>query len=62
MKRQGLLDKRKASCEETKKSNGEEELELITIPEKFLQVEESIWKNQIMVTIRINTDMTTMRK
>ena len=62
MKRQGLLDKRKASCEETEKSFGEEELELITIPEKFLQVEESIWKNQIMVTIRINTDMTTMRK
>ena len=61
MKRQGLLDKRKTSCEETKKGN-REVVELIMIPEKFLQVEESIWKNQIMVTIRINTDMTTMRK
>ena len=33
MKRQGLLDKRKTSCEETKKGN-REEVELIMIPEK----------------------------
>ena len=33
MKRQGLLDKRKVSCEETEKSN-QEEVELIKIPEK----------------------------
>ena len=61
MKRQGLLDKRKTSCEETKKGN-REEVELIMIPQKFLQVEESIWKNQIMVSIRINKDMMTIRK
>ena len=33
MKKQGLLDKRKVSCEETEKSN-QEEVELIKIPEK----------------------------
>ena len=61
MKIKGLLDKRKASCEETKKSN-REEVELIMIPEKFLKAKDSIWQNQIMASIRINKDMMRMRK